>query len=332
MQATIKYYLTHEAQRARMAATGQPVSRKQEAQVDITANDLELLKDYVASDGSITIDIESGYSRLSRALIASGRWEEGGMNKRPEATQFVPSFLFDVRFGLQNLEKAKAKEEAVAHDNGEYNKRIVALAYEKFLADPAARFPRYSSERGVEQRSPADWHASEHKAFTAEVERRNEADIEAKKAADEAKERAKQQCIAEFIAAHGDAIGEQFADGLLSRQEALTMLAESVFDELGIPEAAKWDNNYCEDSDCACGEKDLNALPQSVYPAWKAIKDKLSGVEGWKVAFRCIREHHEGEYNDDGETRSAGPAFYIASVIVPHGPFQFERAVKLEKQ
>ena len=65
MQATITYLLTEQAQRAQMAATGQPVARKQVKTVEITADQLPLLA--MAEDGTPYLDISRSLEILSKA-------------------------------------------------------------------------------------------------------------------------------------------------------------------------------------------------------------------------------------------------------------------------
>jgi hypothetical protein len=61
MQATITYLLTEQAQRAQMAATGQPVARKQSKTVEITTDDLAILD--IDGDGNPGLDIAVAHEK-----------------------------------------------------------------------------------------------------------------------------------------------------------------------------------------------------------------------------------------------------------------------------
>jgi len=150
---------------------------------------------------------------------------------------------------------------------------------------------------------------------------------EAKRIADDVKDKAKSDFIAAWIAQHADdQTREQFAEGLLSRAAALTLIADDLFSSHGIiPNADVPDT--CRDSDCPCCDSSVETLPRRIYPRWRELKGKLP--EGSTVRFSKVREClRDEERYDDGET--AGPVYYTANLTVPCGGlFQFECRVKL---
>ncbi|HET9322040.1 MAG TPA: hypothetical protein VFO27_19755, partial [Bryobacteraceae bacterium] len=161
------------------------------------------------------------------------------------------------------------------------------------------------------------WHEWE-----TELKRRAEADV----VAATAKEKAKTAFIAEWIAGHADPeTRQQFDDGLLCRKAAIALIADAALADL--PAAAPG-YKICDSTSCKCGSKDLDCLPRSVYPVWKALKAKLP--EGYTVEFSRVREclKDEDDYLPPGEDTAAAPV-YLAKVTIPYGPFHFEREVKL---
>jgi hypothetical protein len=100
MQATITYLLTEQAQRAQMAATGQPVARKQTMSIEVTADDLPLCK--VAEDGSLSIDTAHEHEP---ALVAAG-WHKANPI---ESQIYAPDVLGDIRAGTVILDAAYAE-------------------------------------------------------------------------------------------------------------------------------------------------------------------------------------------------------------------------------
>jgi uncharacterized protein YbaA (DUF1428 family) len=333
MQATITYLLTEQAQREQMAATGQPVARKQVITIEVAPEDLELFP--VAGDGSITVDLTSvmaGSNGIGRAFRASGTVEtwNGGSGIYFSG---VPD-LAQVRVGRAKLAEAAEEEARVLAENGEHNRQLTEAAYRKFMADPSARSGElYDRIRALVRQlgegdiqGPANWWPEKHDALRVEIERRNAADRAAKDVAELAKEQAKSNFIEAWISEHGtDEDRDQFADGLLSRKAALALIADAAFAEHGVPEPAT-EPHVCKDSDCPCGSADVDALPRSVYPAWRALKAKLP--EGYAVTFDRVRECLRDD-GWDGEGESAAPPYYTAEITIPCGPFQFTRTVKL---
>ena len=181
----------------------------------------------------------------------------------------------------------------------------------------------------------SEYHAAcpRYEEVLAEAERRekidsNERAAEAavKKAAEDAKEKLKADFIAAWFAdpTHADEITrQQFTDGLLGRGTAISLIARSVLDPLG----AKYEPDFCNDSSCPCGRKDVDCLPRDTYPSWLALKAKLPA--GTVTEFESVREclRDEDGYAEDGD--GAGPKQSAVNLKVPFGPFVFERLVRL---
>ena len=100
MQATITYLLTEQTQRAQMAATGQPVARKQTMTIDVPVEDLPLCK--ITETGEASIEL--GWSKIWPALAAAG-WERNGA-ATVSATAFAPDVIADIKRGQSALDAA----------------------------------------------------------------------------------------------------------------------------------------------------------------------------------------------------------------------------------
>ena len=336
MQATITYLLTEQAQRAQMAATGQPVARKQTILEDVP-NDL-------ATSPLVSIN-EDGSASISLSSLPSIT-DDGEINRYGNVgflfSRVPESGLAAVQEALADIDRRRADKLAQI----EKRKRDAELmrvkeerAIDMFLADPDARGSAsgkgrimfvdadltHLSRTGTGYTIDLD-HTERWREARTEIERRHDADVAAKEAAEAAKEQAKQDYIAAWIAEHGDRdTRDQFAEGLLSRNAALTMIAEHCFSSHGISEAVKV-SEPCDDRECPCCDDTVETLPRRVYPAWREFKAKLP--EGSKATFSKVRQClRDEDWDGDGET--AAPAYYTADLTVPCGPFQFERRVKL---
>jgi hypothetical protein len=318
MQATITYLLTEQAQRAQMAATGQPVARKQVLTVEVAPEDIDLF--LIDEAGNLSLDASKwGYQD---SLAAAG-WKANGSETLAATPN--PDVIGDLKRGRAIREAEKLEKERITRENSEHNRRVTEEAYKRFLSDPQARGDNYGGPKVEGLLSPADWWPSQHEEFTAEIRRRSEADALAKKAAEEQKELAKQAFINEWIENNTDEeTHQQHADGLLARKDALELIANSTLD----PIAPKYVPRVCEDRDCACGRKDIDTLPRAIYPALKTLKAKLppnSIIEMERVR-ECLRDA-------DGfaEDKEATAPRYAATIKVPVGPFVFERLVRLRQ-
>lgn len=325
MQATITYTLTEAAQRAQMAATGQPIARKQVHTIEIDPADIDMLKADEAGNLSAQIDRThinysyEGVAAVCEAQTPQAAWEAYRAAYRERQAAYEAKRLAEEEDAARRLRETEAADAAAAQwidakPAGTETWRIKDDA----LAAAGVGRPNWNANLPL---------------VAAAIERltqRNKEAAAAQKAAAEAKAQAKQEYIASWIAEHGSADDrEQFADGLLSRKTILSMIAARAFADLGIPEAFSYDDDFCRNSDCPCGEQTLDVLTRKHYRAWKTLKAKLP--EGSTFDFHSVREHlGEDDAYEQGE--QAGPAQTFVTLHVPVGPFVFDRNVKLEEQ
>ena len=197
MQGTITYLLTEQAQRVQMAATGQPVARKQTVTIDITAEDLDLMA--VDKDGNAFLDLAGTFDEIAKrhgresrnyaaalALVGWPGFLHNGASPYIQAYGADILALIRLAYAIREAESQKQlrkeqEEKALGHANGEHNRIMTETAYHQFLTDADARENSYSVRPRVEDlRSPADWWPENHEEFMAEIRRRNVADEKAK--------------------------------------------------------------------------------------------------------------------------------------------------------
>jgi len=389
MQATVSYTLTEQAQRAQMAATGQPVARKQTMTIEITPDDLPLCN--VAEDGTLSVD---PHHSNAGPLVCAGWYDSNPI----QANVYGPDILADIRAGKQIIDAAKAAliETANAYVLATESERkeslsdvvkvpatpeikamLPALRYAEHITDTqayssavgvyvsdlrpevqavlSARYDAHQEAKRAASSAAIDaWIANpdlrlsprydgaditigdltgvytpetrvkiEHRYrdLYAEIVRRNKLDEAAKAARDKAVEDAKTVAIEEFVATCGESIRQQYDDGLLCRKTIVTMLADAALATL--PSSCP-DSVVCRDSDCPCGDGEVECIPPHVYEAWK----RLTVPEGTKVEFHCVRNCRGLEDYEECEER-ADRMEYHAILTVPHGPFSFTRRIKL---
>jgi hypothetical protein len=299
MQATITYLLTEQAQRAQMAATGQPVASKQTV-VEEVPNDLVLSPlATIGEEGRVSFDLTK-----SSGLNEDGRYvgKEWGYVVIRAGEDAVPDS------GLAALQK-----------------RIAAIAAE---SDKLAA--SYASNQVIRRQREQEESARRQKA---------DAEYAARKKAEEAErevsERAKSAYIAEWVANHGDPdLSAQLADGLACRKTLILMIADEAFAAAGVPEKIDVPDT-CSSSDCPCCDTSVDCLPRRIYAVWRKLKATLP--QGSTATFAKVRECLAEEidrygidaYSDEVQ-ETAGPLYYTATISMPHGPFKFERRVKLE--
>lgn len=292
MLTKIVYKLTEQAQRERMMATGQPVARKQEQMVDLSAEDFALAQ--VDVDGNAKIEVWNG----------EFPWAE------------------DCRVVLDYVHKsreddARQREERKVQEAQARAKRIAQLEADAlaFFDDPNARLSDSATYSWPRDNAVIDQYARE-------VLRRNESDRQAKREAEARLESEKLAYIAAWVGERGDEnLRAQLADGCLDRAETLGMIATEFFTGLGVP--AEHEVDVCSDRACPCGSSRKDSLPQKIYPAWRNIKSLLPAESTWtfSAAMDCP---HDDEYEGGFEAE-----YYIADLVVPCGPFKFERRVKI---
>lgn len=296
MQATITYLLSEQAQRAQMAATGQPVPRKLAVTEELPMEYINHPLVHVSDDGQLSVD-------LTRAIGLSDNGDCRWNSTYAYEAVVYPQFDAVPESGIEALRQTIARvEDKAAEMRDKHTTR---------QAEVAARDARESVARTEANRIAAE-----------------------REAAEAARERAKSEFIAAWIADRDEEFADlkqQFAEGLLCRSVALSMIADAAFAAAGIPAEATYDDDFCRNQDCPCGQKVLDCLPTKTYSAWRMLKEGLP--QGYAVEFirvrECLRKSlEEGSITPDEFEAGADPA-YFAKVKMPHGPFTLERTVKL---
>jgi hypothetical protein len=353
MQATITYYLTEIAQRAQMAATGQPVTRKQIITVDVQQEDWPLMQ--IAEDGSLYLDLTAENQKLVHyhALRATGalkdvpgrKGEDRHMtsNLYQAINQPSPDILALIRAGNEKLAAKQRAEDAekaavrasvddairnfLAGDtpvtDGYYRRHVKTTG-----ADLSMRDDELAKAYIAEATRRHEAHEASEKARIAESDRRYREEKERKETEQAALEERKTAAIAEWIAGCGDALlQQQQADGLLCRKTVISRMAEDALDATGLPAECP-DSVVCDDNDCPCCDKVVDCIPPKIYACWKTFPalPEGSSVE-WRRVRNCLKDEDGCYDHDRGE--SAGPVEYHANVTVPSGPFQFTRRIKV---
>ncbi len=364
MQATITYLLTEQAQRAQMAATGQPVTRKQQLTIDVTTPE-DIAAFSVREDGTLYMDL-SRISDLAPLHHKLYRAEAEGWRDIPPHLSYFESgadLLDQMRDDLATAKatrEAKAEQERLAKIAREEKERwkndVVSRYHAAIVRAGLGDLDAYRSRRagsipfpGIYEQFSAELDAvglggavyeevnfaacrAEYDQLLALIAEENTRQI----AAINARNEAKIAFIGDWVAKHPDAeLRQQHADGLLCRDEVISLIAEEAFVAAGVPVEAGYDDTYCRDNDCPCGETTLKCLPRGVYGAWKPIQAALKHLDdpfelGWDVEFVRVREclQRDENYEPGGET--AGPRRYFARLAMPHGPFRFERMIELD--
>lgn len=323
MQATITYLLSEQAQRAQMAATGQPVARKQVLVEDIPVELLDSPLATIAEDGALSFNLTRDIAVTESGRIGWNCYVSGFGQSRAPFDALPPSGAEAVRVRQAAVEAYAAKIRA---DYEEQTRRREAerasererdllrgeQVYQSMLATPTAR-PNLDDI--------PDWHPRRAE-WDAEIASRKAID-EAAKAANEA---AKTAYLRTWVFDHGDeSLRAQFSDGLLCRKAALALIAAATFADAGVPEEYA-DSVVCRNRECPCEDNPIDCLPTEVYARWSAIRKMMP--EGSTAEFRRVRDCLRNE-DWDGEGDSATDAYYVACIKMPHGPFQFERRVRL---
>ena len=368
MQATITYLLTEQAQRAQMAATGQPVARKQVVVEELPLEFLASPYTAIAADGSITVDLTQTVRLNERGEVSRGsNWTsiEPGLDAQPESGCAALRSLTAALAAKQasTAEKYRLRQSEIAErDQRENATRTAAREARRatdqqlidaFLADPAARAVHidigtpYWVDLGSDDnrvRIHKDVMGADAIVALVRVARqRNDADAAAKEAL-------KAAAIDAFVAASGDAwlIG-QHKEGLLCRKTIISRMATAALDACGLPAACP-DPIVCNNRECPCEDSTVDCIPPAIYRTWKAFTlPEGSKVEFYRVrnCFQLYIDHRDGTSSaaeDCGDERfrwaphhqpleageTAGPTEYHAVVTIPSGPFQFTRRVKLE--
>jgi hypothetical protein len=322
LSATISYTLNDETQRAQIAATGHPVPRAQVHDIPVTADDLEYLD--VQADGRLSkvIGALNGYTvqtvaasadpvaafEAYKQAVRDDRERRRGINAAAEAETLAR---------LQATEAADAA--AAAYIDKATPSASITESYLKGTALHAVgvQQPNYQAAIPLIQA-----------ALRRYAERVTEA-ARLKTEAERADQAAKAAYITAWLNAHApaDTIA-QHAAGLLCRATAVSMIADAVLDPIG-PEWPK--TAMCEINSCPCYQyKEEPCIPRRLYPAWKALEAKLpqGTTQEFFSARECLRDE-DGSYGSDDDRETAGPKQWGVFLTVPHGPFVFERRIKL---
>ena len=263
---------------------------------------------------------------------------------------FAGATLEDLKEYLASeVAKRKANEERRLYEEAKRLQEEIALAVERlhaWLAGDTSYFPAdfrghfygqsydESTRKGVMaiepdllQRAEIERRArlAKHEKEEDERHAREKAEQDAKQAAADAKNAEKEAYIASWIAEHADEdTKQQFSEGLLCRNAAVKLIADSVLDPIG-GEAVY---SICEASDHPCGTEAIACLPRSVYPAWKVLKADMP--EGAEYEFKKVRPCMSDLIDEDNPDEDGlGNPFFVVKVTVPHGPFTFKREIRL---
>lgn len=322
MQATITYLLTEQAQRAQMAATGQPVARKQVRTVEVTVEDMPYCT--VAEDGSLSLSLPMG-----------NRWYEGLAWLDPSPRQDILTVDIDIFAAIRAreveiVEAARAKQAKESAEQATERQAYLALdpIWAAALDAMSAPYDIWNQRVNDHVRVGDISRNNARPLINFALDRYDARRQAAKNEADTAKaaaELAKTDAITAFVAASGDALLiAQHADGMLCRKTIIAFMAAAAFDAAGLPEICP-DSTVCDDRDCPCCTAIVNCIPPTVYARWKALGLPDDTIVVFHRVRNCMRD--EDGYPEDNEP--AGPVEYHADVTITSGPFQFTRRIKL---
>ena len=369
MQATITYLLTEQAQRAAMAATGQPVSRKQIHTIEVTGADLPYLT--VASEGQLsrdlatlpyygtaptidTIDPVVAWSvyrahieahnaaieadriatdeRLTVAGTAYLAGDRSAIDLVYEQTNQRIGFRapVDGTMGpdhpLYAAVRAEFERRKVEQSEATRAKELLdgERLYQSLISTPdARRSDTYGGDYAVFATETLALSSNHPRIgeWRAELDRRKQADADAKPA----REQAKSDAIVAFIAASANrSCSNSLLMGCCAASTFSRSWLRAAFDGAHIPDEMAAPT-VCADSGCPCCDKQVDCIPPEVYTRWKAIGPLPEGVT---VEFRACRDCREDPNAEDPDER-AEPLEYHAIVTLPSGPFQFVRRIDL---
>lgn len=359
MQATIHFLLTEQAQRAAMAATGQPVTRKQTRTVEVAHEDIPLYT--VDEAGTLTLDLTT-CTQHGDALRAIHAEYKGSAIYWLRDVGADPVAL--IKAGYAKIEEAKrlSDEKNAAASAENLEKQTVAI--DRFMSDVLLRStPQYSATNNYTwiAGTRVDGEHPRWRELTDEIQRRNladEATAQAKKDAfiaafladpslrsrcdtgnqipgydvpsshpryaevvAESKRRAAvdKEAEVEYIA---EWVGEN-ADADTREQHVAGLLcrkdAVQMIADLRFAGLLKFEPTICGDSDCKCGRTDIDCIPTSKFTLWKKIKATLPEDATWE--FESVQEcMGDMEISDKR---------YAVLVKAKAGPFSLERLVRL---
>lgn len=306
MQATITYLLSEQAQRAQMAATGQPVARKQVQLLDVVEKDLDLLD--IDENGNPYLDITRkigelrGNSRAAAMAIAGldsvqAAWHDTAEVNHPDTNLLALVLLGQAARATRERAEKEKKERAEAEAKA---KRVAKTEeyrplIEAFLNDPnalAEQYYAYGSRdstitvNGVKMSaSVADGvYEAAQEAERRDTARKKAAES-AKAEAEAAKEKAKRGYLSAFLREHGtESQIERDQMDLLPREEGITALADFTFARLAafarytkesrpVPDCS---DEHCEECEINhTVEDEADSLTDAEWQSYRKIEDAL---------------------------------------------------------
>ena len=293
MQVTITYLLTEQAQRAQMAATGQPVARAHTVTEEIPVELLDSPLARIDETGAISFNLSQPIGVHRDGTLSGSAYGYGTVY--PQFSAMPESGLSAIRTRMAEIEAYQAQMRSAAAD----------------AATRQAELDRLDAEQREKQKIAAD-EAASIKAAT---------------------EAAKAAAIDAFVGQSGDAmLIEQHAARLLCRKTVISLMAGDCLDRYlpaECPDSVVCENSRCPCMDTRqdCVPPDIYAawkamgdMPTGTTVEFRKVRKCLSD-EDTEGAFKCL---------SDEDTEGAGPVEYHAIVTIPSGPFQFERRIKLE--
>lgn len=258
-----------------------------------------ILLDFSRSDEAVRAAL-ARYYRIHQSEVSVPEAED--------ATLEAVSAALIARAQAEDAERGQLEADAREHA-----RQALALPVEAWITDGRVRMPvppgyycaHYPAYQAALRSVPG---YTERLAAAERLLRERRAQAEAERAA---KEAAKQAYLDSWVQEHGDELlRAQHADGLLLRQELLQRVAAWALADL--PE--EHEVAVCEDRDCPCGITDVACLPTAVYPAWRALRERLPAGTTWQL------EHAQS---------CQGDQYYTVMLHVPCGPFTFDRRVRI---
>lgn len=154
-----------------------------------------------------------------------------------------------------------------------------------------------------------------------------------RKEREQAKEEAKLTYLNTWMldhASHDDR--EQWKDGLLSRNDAIALLADSVLDPIGPSLVSEKEMDELGNS-CRCNWGEVAAISRKAYAAWLELQNLLPKGAKHEFLWAELYEHEtdaEGVccLNGDGLPRGV----YAVRVKIAAGPFTLERMILLSEE
>lgn len=337
-----------------MAATGQPIARKQTVTAEIDLQQWSgspLVR--IDEAGQIRIDLTETIHLDKQGEISSGyNWAavfpeldampSSGLNALEMAAERLASKQAKLRQqyeGDRARQKTQEREATLAVLRERRTKTDSNLAGRVKYSYAIADWPYYSDQEIRESEEARAWEkelAEQRESSKARAieQARQEAEQDA------AKEKAKKEYIDDWMELHADeALRQQHHDGFLSRKRALEAIANRAFDDIGLPAEFHYDNKFCRNPECPCGEQTLTTIPPHIYSSWLALKAKLPEEtlkaklpEETAFEFRVVREHIDWDELNSDDSSSAGPKQYFAVVHLTVGPFVFDRKLELGEE